>query len=150
MQAMHSAYTLPLEQRLLPPILAAQAKQERDRPYLTFENRTWTFGETHETVRAVARGLRSLGVQKRESVALLLHNSADFVFAWYACTLVGAVFVPVNPSYTGYLLEYVLGDAGVRGLIVQRDLAPALATLSAEALARLQWVAVVGGTEGLQ
>ncbi len=150
MQAMHSAYTLPLEQRLLPPILAAQAIQERDRPYLTFEKRTWTFGETHETVRAVARGLRSLGVQKRESVALLLHNSADFVFSWYACTLVGAVFVPVNPSYTGYLLEYVLGDAGVRGLIVQRDLAPALATLSAEALARLQWVAVVGGIDGLQ
>jgi crotonobetaine/carnitine-CoA ligase len=146
---MHAAYQLPLEQRLLAPILAAQAKQEGERPYLTFGDRTWTFGETHETVRAIARGLRELGVQKRESVGMLLHNSANFVFSWYACTLVGAVFVPINPSYTGYMLEYVLGDANTRGLIIDRDLAPALATLSAEALARLQWVAVIGGTEDL-
>lgn len=146
---MHPAYQLPLEQRLLAPILAAQAKQEGERPYLTFGKRTWSFRETHETVRSIARGLRSLNVQKRESVGMLMHNSAEFIFSWYACTVVGAVFVPINPSYTGYMLEYVLRDAGPRGLIVDRDLAPALATLSAEALAQLHWVAVVGGIDGL-
>lgn len=143
------AYDLPLEKRVLGPILAARAKAEGERPYLTYGDRTWSFRETDAVTRALARGLREMGVAKGEHVALLLPNGTEYVFAWYACCVIGAAMVPINPSYTGVMLEYVLSDCGARGLIVHRSLAAALGTLESEALARLQWVAVVGGAEGL-
>ncbi|MEP7205658.1 MAG: AMP-binding protein [Casimicrobiaceae bacterium] len=146
---MTDMYNLPLEQRVLGPILAAKARTDGDRPCMTVGPRTWTFAETDHIVRQVARGLRRLGVRKQEPVTLLLPNSAEFVFSWYACCVIGAIFVPINPSNTGYLLDYLIKDSGTRGLIVDRSLAPQLLSLPAETLRQLEWVAVVGGTRDL-
>jgi crotonobetaine/carnitine-CoA ligase len=142
-------YNLPLEQRVLGPILAARAKSEGERPYLTCGGRTWSFRETGAVVRDHARGLRELGVAKGDMVAMLLPNGAEFVFSWYAICLAGAVMVPINPEYKGYMLDYVLGDCRAKGLVVDRSLAGALSTLATESLQRLDWVAVVGGRDGL-
>jgi len=139
-------YHLPLEHRVLGPILAQKARSEGERPYLTHGTRTYSFRETEVVVRGVARGLRGLGVQKGDPVALLLPNGPEFVFVWYACCLIGAVMVPINTAYTGQMLEYVLADSGSRGLVIARELASALSTVSSDVLERLEWIAVVGGT----
>ena len=143
------AYSLPLEKRVLGPILAAQAKAEGDRPYMSCGGRTWSFREIDRVTRSLGRGLRALNVAKQDTVAMLLPNCAEFVFTWYACCVVGAVMVPINPSYTGVMLKYVLTDCDTRGLVVHRSLFAALATLDGVTLGRLHWVAVVGGIDGL-
>ncbi len=145
-----SMHDLPLEARTLAPILLERARTEGDRPYLTSGGRTYSFRETVTIVHGLARGLRRLGVEKGNHVALLLPNGAEFVFTWYACCVVGAVMVPINTSYTGQLLEYVLRDSGSRGLVVTRDLLPALATIPSDVRAGLAWSAVVGGVDELE
>lgn len=147
---MTELFTLPLEQRVLGPILAEKARTEGDRPYMTVGDHTWSFCEIDRDVRAIGRGLRGLGVAKQETVALLLPNSPEFVLSWYACCVIGAIFVPINPSYTGPLLDYIVKDSGTRGMIVHRSLFEQLASVPAETLARLEWVAVVGGIHGLK
>jgi crotonobetaine/carnitine-CoA ligase len=142
-------YNLPLEQRVFGPILAEKARTEGRRPYMTVNGRTYSFAETDRMVRALGRGLRRIGVRKQDNVTMLLPNSAEFVLSWYACCVVGAVMVPINPSYTGYMLDYILKDSGTRGLIVDRSLAPQLLSVPAETLKRLDWVAIVGGTDDL-
>ena len=49
---------------------------------MTVEDRTYSFAETDELSRKLARGLRQLGVRKQEPVAMLLPNSAEFVLTW--------------------------------------------------------------------
>jgi crotonobetaine/carnitine-CoA ligase len=146
---MTDMHNLPLERRVLGPILAERARTEGDRPYMTVEGRTWSFREMDAEARALARGLRDLGVRKQEPVAMLLPNGGAFVLSWYACAVIGAIFVPINPSYTGYMLDYILNDSGARGLIVDRTLAPQLLSVPAETLKKLDWVTVVGGLEDL-
>ncbi len=146
---MKDLYTLPLENRVLGPMLAERARSEGDRTYLRFGDRSWSFTEIDRDARAVARGLKALGVEFQEKVAFLLPNCPEFVVAWYGAAVIGAVFVPVNPSYTGPLLDYIFRDSGSRGLIVHRSLLSQLGTIPAETLRQLKWVAVLGGLAGL-
>ena len=146
---MTDMYNLPLEQRVLGPILAEKARHEGDRACLTVGGRTYSFAETDRLVRQLGRGLRRAGVRKQDFVTMLLPNSAEFVLSWYACAVVGAVTVPINTTYTGYMLDYILKDSGTRALIVDRSLAPQLSGIPQQSLQKLEWVAVVGGTDGL-
>jgi crotonobetaine/carnitine-CoA ligase len=140
---------LPLEKRVLGPILAEKAHTEGDRPYMTVGGRTYSFAETDRLVRQLGRGMQQAGVRKQDLVGMLLPNCAEFVLSWYACCVIGAVMVPINTTYTGYMLDYILKDSGTRGLIVDRNLAPQLAGVPQESLAKLDWVAIVGGTNDL-
>src|SRR3954470_6540483 len=135
-------YRLPLERRVLGPILAERARTEGDRPYLTLSDtgKTFSFGDTDRIVRSVARGLKSRGIKRGDRVAMLLPNGAEFVWTWYACALLGAPMVPINNTYSGALLEYVLADSGARGMVVHRELARALDTIAPEVRAKLEWV----------
>ncbi|MGE0805571.1 MAG: AMP-binding protein [Burkholderiaceae bacterium] len=138
-----SRFRLPLEERVLGPLLRRRAEHDGDRIYLQCGGSAWSFRQTDAKARAVARGLRRLGVGKGDRVALLVRNSAEFVFAWFACALRGAVTVPVNVNYKGALLEYVLNDCAPVGVVIDRALLPELARLPAATLARIGWVAVI-------
>lgn len=143
-------FDLPLERRVLGPILSERARTEGSRVYLRHEDRTFSFAETDAFARELARGLASAGIGRKDSVALLLPNCPEFVFSWFALSLLGAVMVPINTSYKQAMLDYVIRDSGVKGLITDRALLPALAGASAEILAQLEWVAVLGGTDAAE
>jgi crotonobetaine/carnitine-CoA ligase len=142
---MSEMYRLPLERRVIGPILAERARTDGDRPYLTLadEGQTFTFAQTERIVRSVARGLKARGIKRGDRVAMLLPNGAEFVWTWYACALLGAPMVPINNTYSGALLEYVLADSGARGIVVHRDLASALDTIAPAVRGKLEWVAEV-------
>lgn len=146
---MTDMHNLPLAQRVLGPILAEKACTDAERPCMTVDGRTYSFAEVNELSRKLGRGLKQVGVRKQDTVTMLLPNSAEFVLTWYAACVVGAIMVPINPSYTGYMLDYILKDSGTRGLVVHRSLAPQLLSVPQETLKKLDWVAVVGGTAGL-
>lgn len=55
---------------------------------------TWV--ELEQRVRRAAGGLRDLGAQPGDRVAILSYNSAHYLQALYAIAWSGAVFVPVN------------------------------------------------------
>ena len=141
--------TLPMDRRIIGPMLAARAREHGDRIYLRFGDRSWTYAEMDRDARALGRGLRALGVEKQDKVALLLPNCPEFVISWYGASVVGAVFVPINPSYTGPLLDYIFTDSGSSGIIVHRSLFDQLRTIPEATLKQLAWVAVVGGLDGL-
>jgi crotonobetaine/carnitine-CoA ligase len=142
-------YKLPLEKRTFGWILAHRARADAARPYMSVGGKTYTFAETSERVRALARGLAARGIGPGDYLAMMLPNCAEFVLNWYATVLRGAAMVPINPQYRGFLLEAPLRETKTRGLVIHRSLVEALATLDAEVRAGLEWVAIVGGTDGL-
>jgi len=144
-----SKYDLPLEKRLLGPILAEKARTEGGRIYLRHEDRSFSFEETDRIVRELAGGMAFAGTRKSDNVAIFLPNGIEFVLAWYACCLLGSAMVPINTAHKGQLLDYILNDCCARGLFIDRGGLEVLATASPEVLRSLEWVAVVGGTDGV-
>ena len=128
------------------PFLRLRAAQDGQRPYLTCGGTTYTFAGTQRRCRDLARGLKRRGIGEGSRVLMLLPNCAEFVFTWYACSLLGAAIVPLNTNLKGVLLEAQVLDAQADAMIVDSDLLPALDTLREEVRRELPWAAVVGGT----
>ena len=72
-----------------------------------------TVPEFRDTVRAVACGLRDLGVKAGDRVAILSENRPEWAMSDFAILASGAVTVPVYPTLLGWQIEYILNDAGV-------------------------------------
>ncbi len=60
----------------------------------------------------VAGGLRGLGIDRGDRVAIRLGNGIDWVLAFFGAQLIGAVVVPVNTRFTDEEAGYVVSDSG--------------------------------------
>ncbi|MES2563079.1 MAG: AMP-binding protein, partial [Pseudomonadota bacterium] len=150
LQRTHPLYDLPLEQRHIGRFLSLRAQQDGARPYLTIGGRTYTFAQTDERCRNLARGLSKRGIKDASRVLVLLPNCAEFIFTWYACSLLGAAIVPLNPQLKGPMLEALFEDAAAEAAIVHHTLLQAIDSMRAEISNRLPWWAVVGGVDGVE
>lgn len=73
-----------------------------------------TYRQLGDRVARAAEGLRQLGVQPGDRVALLLPNCPQHLIAFYAVVRLGAVVVEHNPMYTAAELEKLFSDHGAR------------------------------------
>ncbi len=62
----------------------------------------------------IAGGLRDLGIQNGDRVAIRLANGTDWCLAFFGILLAGAVVVPVNTRFSEAEVDYVLSDSGAR------------------------------------
>jgi long-chain acyl-CoA synthetase len=82
-----------------------------------FFGKQLTYREINELSDRFAAGLRELGVQKGDRVALLLPNSPQFVITYYGLLKAGAVIVPLNPTYTARELAFHFSDSNTETAI---------------------------------
>jgi long-chain acyl-CoA synthetase len=71
-----------------------------------------TYRSFWDRAARTAGGLRALGIQPGDRVAIRLANGADWCIAFFAIQMAGAVAVPVNTRFTEPEVEYVLTDSG--------------------------------------
>lgn len=97
------------EDWLLPTVLEAQATELADEVFLQWEttDETVTFAETNRIVNQLAHGLRETGIEEGDHVLLMLPNSLEYIYLWFALSKIGAVEVPVNTSYKEGTLTHV-------------------------------------------
>ena len=62
----------------------------------------------------VSGGLKKLGVQRGDRVAIRLGNSLDWCVAFWGALMSGAIVVPVNTRFSEPEIEYVITDSGSR------------------------------------
>src|SRR5262245_58464541 len=101
-----------------------------------------TVAEFAGRARSVANGLRSLGVEPGDRVAVLAANSERFVALWYGIYLAGAVEVPVNADLRGPMLDHVLTDSEPAFLLAEPEF---LERVRAVARADLRVIEVTDG-----
>jgi crotonobetaine/carnitine-CoA ligase len=92
-------------------MLLERAEQEPDAEYVLMGEVSLTFGAVAEKSAAIAAGLQQLGVQFGDRVAIVLPNCPEFVLAYYACSRLGAIMVPLNTYLRGSFLSYQLRDS---------------------------------------
>jgi len=99
-------------------LIRASVEQYPDHVALEFFERTTTYRELGDEIERVAEGLRLLGVQKGDTVALVLPNCPQHIVAFYAVLRLGAIVIEHNPLYTPRELRHQFEDHGARVAIV--------------------------------
>ncbi len=100
-------------------LLDRRAGQSGEAPFLSFDDRHWSFAEFARATRQVAAGLAATGIGHGDKVAIMLSNRPEFLLSWFALSRLGAVEVPVNTAHRGTLLHYILAQAECSTLIVE-------------------------------
>ena len=94
----------------------------------------WPVAAWRRRVHATARWLREEGVGPADNVATLAGNSADALAVAYACWVLGACCVPLNPGDGADRQAYIVADARAKLLVHRpawRERATAIAARSA-------------------
>ncbi|MBB4096045.1 AMP-binding protein [Brucella pecoris] len=107
-----------IEMRVLHKILAHQAEMLGDKPFIDICGRKASFRDIHRISNQLANGLRALGVERSDRVALSLPNCLEFIAVWFAVAKLGAIEAPNNPELKGELLSHNLNNCGAKVLVI--------------------------------
>ncbi|MFI8003043.1 amino acid adenylation domain-containing protein [Streptomyces sp. NPDC086010] len=103
-----------------------------------------TYGELAEAKDSLAASLRAAGVGPGTRVAVAVPRSLEQVVALVAIVSAGGAYVPLDLAYPDERLEYVLADAAVQVVLVDREQRSRFARLAAAAGAGAARVLVMG------
>jgi benzoate-CoA ligase len=108
-----------------------------------YEQREIAYDELRaETIRT-AEALHALGLEQGDRVAILLHDSPEFIASFVAIQSLGAIAVPINMGLRTHEQEKILTDCSACAAIVEADLCNTLLTDASERLRNLGSVLVV-------
>jgi long-chain acyl-CoA synthetase len=81
-----------------------------------------TWSEALERVDAIAGGLRKLGVERGDTIAILLTNRPEFHLIDLAAITIGATPFSIYNTYSPEQIEYVVTDAGAKVAVSEEAL----------------------------
>ena len=85
------------------------------------DERSWSYREFDRTVNRTANMLASHGLGKGDVVSLLLPNSAEYVFAYFACWKIGAIAGPINSLLKPEEIEWAVENSEAKLMLVGPD-----------------------------
>ena len=106
------------KKQTLAETLATVATAHPQDQALVISGRRLTYAELRDDVREIAMGLRALGINRGDHVAVCMGNSPEWMIFFYAAASIGAVTVPVNTRFKADEMLYCLKQADVKLLFV--------------------------------
>ncbi|MER5771869.1 amino acid adenylation domain-containing protein [Streptomyces sp. NPDC001985] len=104
----------------LPALLARAFAAHPDRVAVVGGEDAFTYGRLAGAAGGLARRLADAGVTPGTVVAVCAERSPEMLAAVLAVTLVGGVYLPVDPAYPAERTAFVLADAGAPVVLAQR------------------------------
>ena len=142
---------------ILAELIQLRAEQRPDLAVLTFEHLSLdggasadevrTFADLHRNANRIAAGLVGKQLARGERVAVMMRNHPELVETLIACSITGALFVPVDPRTRGDKLVYMLRHSGCAG-VVCADYCLAAVDAVRQQLPDLKWIMVLETAEG--
>lgn len=77
-----------------------------------------------EKIEVLQKELILSGVSKQDKVAILGENSPNWVIAYLAVTMMGAVAVPILPGFPESDIHHIIRDADVKGIFISQKQRP--------------------------
>jgi acyl-CoA ligase (AMP-forming) (exosortase A-associated) len=118
--------------RLLHELILEQADRRPAATAIAHRQTHLDYAALAGQVQTVGRGLRALGLNRAERVAVYLPKRPETVAALFGAALAGGVFVPINPLLKAEQVAYILRDCNVRILVTARDRAASLEPVLAD------------------
>jgi long-chain acyl-CoA synthetase len=91
-----------------------------------------TRGALNAMANRIANGLKAMGAQPDDTLALVLPNSVEMVAAYLAGTQIGLYVTPINHHLVGPEIAYIVRDAEAKVLLGHERFADALADVASE------------------
>jgi crotonobetaine/carnitine-CoA ligase len=130
----------------LPELIAKGAREYPDRAYLNeIGVGERSYGQVHATALRWTAALQAAGVGRGDHVFAMLPVCSAAVEMWLGIAWAGAVEVPVNISYRGRMLEYVVEDSAAIVVVVHTRYLDRVQELAPSALAKVKTLVVIGG-----
>lgn len=104
----------------IPAALREAAERYAEKPAYVDGDRTVTYAQLLDLVRATAAGYRARGFRAGERAAVWAPNSIDWAVAALAVTYAGGTLVPLNSRYTGHEAADIVDRAGAT-LVIAAD-----------------------------
>ena len=101
-----------LPQSVLAMLRAAVDKAPNSEAIVEVGGPRITYRELWDRSARIAGGLRDLGIERGDRVAIRLANGLDWCLDFFGVQLAGAIAVPVNTRFSESEVEYVLTDSG--------------------------------------
>jgi len=87
---------------------------------LQIKNCQLNYAQLNESVFAVAQGYLSLTINEGDRVGIYLAKNQENVQSMFACSVIGAAFVPINPVLKAPQVQYIANDCQIKLLITNR------------------------------
>ncbi len=114
------------------------------------DGREYSRGELLAEANRVVHGLRALGLERGDCVAMMLPNCAEFYFVYLAAAQAGLYMVPINWHLAGPEVAYILEDCGAKAFITHQRVAEAAATAVREAGFDRRGAFAIGAIDGFR
>jgi len=123
-------------------------RNSQSSPAIRFDGRTIAYDELRAETLTMAQVISSLGAACGDRVALLLHDSPEFVEAFIATCSLGAIAVPINMALRAEEQCLILHNSGASLAFIEAETCRALLTHAPEKLQSLKKAVVVERTPG--
>ncbi|MBQ9886953.1 MAG: AMP-binding protein [Lachnospiraceae bacterium] len=78
---------------------------------LTFDDKTYTYGELDKKVKGLASGFISEGIKKGTHVIIILENCEEYILSYLALFYIGAIPIPINTRWNIEEVQRVIADS---------------------------------------
>ncbi len=134
-------------------LLARFAESKPDAPAIIHDDRKISASDLLNLSQRLAAGLKSLGVEEGDRVALWLPNVPAYLALTFACARIGAITVAVNTRFRAAEVEDIVGRSGAKVLVLwpgfkQIPFLDILAGIESAALTELETIVVYSEDDG--
>jgi long-chain acyl-CoA synthetase len=118
------------------------AQENADRPAIRTKGDEFscTWGEYAAKVERLARGFAGMGLEKGQTIGIMLTNRPEFHFVDSAAIHLGATPFSIYNTYTDEQIEYLVGDAANKILVTEKAFLPVVSKVKG-----LETIVVVDG-----
>jgi carnitine-CoA ligase len=109
---------------LYPKSLALSFFEQEPQP------KTITYADLRISIYKLTDGLQQRGIKKGTHVAVILSNRIEYPITWLSLAVIGAVMIPINPTYTSAELDYVINDSDAEFVIIEDKFLKTLEAMS--------------------
>jgi crotonobetaine/carnitine-CoA ligase len=139
----------PAHDGTLKDVLASRARQDPQRPFLIFQDTTWSWGGFEAAAERAAGTLAGCGIGKGDKLAVMAPNSDVYVLLVFALARIGAILVPINPDHGVTEAGYILKHAELAAIACTPQTL-SVARRACEGMAKPPWFMLVdGSSEGV-
>jgi long-chain acyl-CoA synthetase len=138
--------------RSLPAMFFDEAARRGNRPFLWAKRdgryRSTSWAEAAGDIRRLARGLKALGIEPGDRIALVSENRPEWVLADLAIMSAGAITVPAYVTNRIDDDRHVFADSGARAVIVSKPALSVRVLAAANQVESMQWVIAIEPAAG--
>ncbi|MEA5503573.1 benzoate-CoA ligase family protein [Halotia wernerae UHCC 0503] len=99
-----------------------------------YQDQTYAYAQVKSFIQRTAKLLANLGLDRENRLAILLPDSPEFAFVFWAAIWIGAVPVPINTACSVDEIQYILQDSRAKVLLTNQELQQRLTPIQSQFL----------------